>query len=355
MKITQLKFYFILFALTICIPQCKKKEATAVNFNSNIVLANFAEKLLIPNLVRLDSKADLLSQSIALFVVSSTDANLKAAQNTWLDTRLEWEQSEACLFGPVATLELDPAIDSWPVNFVEIDSVLNSSAVFSDAYIDSLSSTLKGFHSIEYLLFGKSKSRKAIELTNRQKDFLLAISKHLKKITKQMHWEWESSGNNYEKHLLKAGTAESIYKTKKEAMLEVVNGIIGIVDEVANGKIHVPFLAQDSTLEESPFALNSWTDFTNNIIGAENAYFCIKGSGNEGVHTFVSQYSLALNTSIEQQFSTCINSLKAFKEPFGRAIYNQPTAITSLQTQLNELKTKLENELLPLIQLRMVD
>jgi predicted lipoprotein len=264
---------------------------------------------------------------------------------------VSWEQSEAFLFGPVATMELDPAIDSWPVNFVDIDSVINDTEnVFTEEFINSLDPTLKGFHPIEYLAFGENGQRDYTSLTSRQKQYLLALGAHLKRITAQMINEWKADGGNFSAQVSGAGHSTSQYTTQKEAMLEIANGIIGIIDEVGSGKIEEPFAAKDASLEESPFAKNSWTDFKYNITGAQNVYMGKYLVDGKGLTDFVQAHNKDLDLKIQQKLTAAIQNLGAYSTPFGEAIISQPAAIAATQAQLADLKDLMENELIPLIQ-----
>ncbi len=348
------KFVYIIIGIFLVgFQQCKKNKTVDKSVEiANEILYDFPSKVLIPNLYQLNQEAKNLLSSVEIFVNKSDESNLNTAQNAWLKTRVEWEKSEACLFGPVSTLNLDPAIDSWPVNFVEIDSVIKGSISFSDTYIDNLANTLKGFHCIEYMLFGKSKSRKASDLTTKQKDYLVAVTKHLNRITFQMHHEWIETGNNFSQNITLAGTKYSIYKTKREALLEITKAMSEIIAEVGLSKIDAPFAAQDSTLEESPFALNSWQDFKNNILGARNVY---TSSSHNGVQKFVTEYNKSLDATILQNFDICLKSIDSFKEPFGRSIYSQPAAVQSLQSQLSALRYNLESELVRLIEAKIIE
>ncbi|MSQ78535.1 MAG: hypothetical protein EXR21_02505 [Flavobacteriaceae bacterium] len=335
---------------------CKEKEPVITDPNMpKKVLTDLPSKVFTENMFDLSSKAGALYRSVETLVQASNDVNLAAAQKDWYETRKAWEQSEAFLFGPVADKGYDPAIDSWPVNFVEIDSVLNSSSAFSDAYIIGLGNTLKGFHPIEYMLFSTGKSRKAADLTQRQKDYLFALTKNLWYTTQEMYNSWATAGGNFIGQMQQAGTGTSTYKTRKDAFIEIANAATGIVDEVSAAKIGEPFTAQDSMLEESPFSSNSWADFTNNLQGVKNVYFGTYSQDGLGLHDFVTLHDKSLDLKIQQKLDAAINSLKAYTTRFGKAIFTEPAAVQSTQTVLNDLKTVLEDELVPLIQLKVID
>lgn len=338
--------------LSACKKDDEENKVTAIDETLQArVLADFSANIAIANLADLSGKAAELDVAIAAFAASPSEMTLEAAQQKWYTTRIAWEQSEAFLFGPVATMELDPAIDSWPVNFVDIDSVISGNASYTEAFMDSLNPTLKGFHPIEYLLFGANGTRKYDELSTRQKEYLTALSLHLKTITAKMNHEWMVSGGNYATQVSAAGTAASTeFASQKEAILEITNAMIGIVDEVGGGKIEEPFLAKDPSLEESPFSKNSWTDFKNNLIGVRNVYTGKYAAQGASISDWVKQYNKSLDTRILQRIDASVSNLAAYTTPFGEAIISQSANVQATQTILADLKTIMEEELIPLIQ-----
>ena len=122
-------------------------------FDATTTLNDFANKVVLATYTDLDNKAGELLGAVQALNAAPNQAHLELAQTAWKATRTPWEQSEAFLFGPVDTQGLDPALDSWPVNRVDLDGVLGSGQALTAASIDALEDTLKGFHTIEYLLF----------------------------------------------------------------------------------------------------------------------------------------------------------------------------------------------------------
>lgn len=352
-----MKKLLYIVALAVSISACKKsnEEATPVSgAEPKQVFTDFSNSIVINNLKDLKANAQTLDLAIEQFINSPSETTLSAAQQKWYSTRISWEQSEAFLFGPVATKELDPAIDSWPVNFVDIDSLINNETAFSDAFMDSLNPNLKGFHPIEYLLFGTNKSRKYNDLTPKQITYLGALAKHLSRITTQMLWEWDVAGGNYGNLVVTAGDASNTeFPTQKEAMLTIASGLLDIVEEVGDGKIGEPFVAKDATLEESPFAMNSWADFTNNMIGVRNVYTGKYSTQATGLSNWVSVHNKSLDARIRQKIDAVVANLQAHTTPFGQAITSNPSGVSATQQVLSDLKTVLEGELIPLIQQKL--
>lgn len=86
-----------------------------------------------------------------------TTEDVKAAGDAWSEARKYWELSEAFLFGAAADYDIDPHIDSWPLDKTSMDNMLNNAgqmAQMSPSYVaNNLGYGLLGFHSVEYLLF----------------------------------------------------------------------------------------------------------------------------------------------------------------------------------------------------------
>jgi putative iron-regulated protein len=349
---------FIIFVLiTISIfTSCKKtpeaaptSSAPSTNLNAEI-LSDFSSNIAQATYKDLSAKADQLYASVQKFDTITNDVNLTECKQLWRDTRAVWEQSEGFLFGPVATNNIDPRIDTWPVDYVALDSLMNSSVLFSESYVNTLDDALRGFHPIEYLLFGNGGNKAAAQFTAREKAYLIALSVNLKNLISQLWISWDPAlSGNYGVNITGAGNGTSVYSSKRAVYEEIVNSMIGICDEVANGKIEEPFATQNPLLEESPFSYNSITDFTNNIKSVQNVYMGKYLVDGKGIEDIVRANNLSLDANIKNKINAAIAALNNITVPFGQAIISQPIQITNAQNAINDLKTTLENDLLPFI------
>ncbi|MEP7259500.1 MAG: imelysin family protein, partial [Flavitalea sp.] len=137
--------------------------------------------------------------------------------------------------------------------------------------------------------------------------------------------------------------------TKAAAYSEIVDAMAGICDEVANGKIKDPFDLQDPTQEESPFAKNSITDFTNNIKGIMVIYQGKLTDDGKGIEDLVRNYNLSLDNDIKTAHAAALASLNAISVPFGEAITTQQNQVQTAMTKINDLATLLETKLSPFV------
>lgn len=327
-------------------------EIEITDDETDIYLSQIATNVIQKTYLDLSEKSEKLYMAIDKFNKTSNDTDLSDCKTLWKSTRQSWEQSEGFLFGPVATENIDPRIDTWPVNYVDLDSVLkNGPTPITAAYVDGLEDALKGFHPIEYLLFGQDGSKTTAQFTSREKEYLIALADNLRKLAKEASLSWDpSTTKNYNEVFLKPGEANDVYKTKLAVYEEVLNAMSGICDEVANGKIEEPLAANDPSLEESPFAQNSIKDFTDNIISVQNVYYGKYASfDGAGLEDIVKSSNLALDKQMKAAFNEAVSALNNITDPFGKAITTQKQQVKTAQDKINALKDFIDNNLTPYI------
>lgn len=344
-------FFPIAFIAVVLASGCGKDDNNITNQDDyKDIITNLTDNVIIATYQDLDAKAGALVNTLTILENTPTTANLDAAKQAWRDARLPWEQSEGFLYGPVDFNGLDPALDSWPVNETDLENVLNSPATLTKDYIDSQDGTLKGFHTIEYLLFGTDANKQVADFTPRQFEYLRACGQSLKGATQQLHEGWLPTHGGFAKNFKEAGTSNSIYPSQKAVLEEIVNGLVTIADEVANGKINEPFSQQNLTLEESRFSANSKTDFADNIRSIKNIYNgTYANASGKGISELIAESKPELNAKIKQQIDDAINAIGAIQGTFTTAIFNSPETVQNAQQKVRTLLDTLQAELLPVI------
>lgn len=327
--------------------------------NASAILDDFASNVVIATYSELSDRFDALATAAQTLADDPTDDNLTAAQDAWVAAREPWESAEGFLFGPVATLGIDPALDSWPVDKTQLDGVLASDDDLTADYVGGLEATLRGFHTTEYLLFGEAKNRKLEDLGDRELAYLVATTTLLSEAGARLESSWtegDGSGPAYAEVFTTAGDdGNTAFPSKSSAAQEMVNGMIGIADEVANGKIADPFDQMDTRLVESQFSHNSLTDFQHNIGSIKNAYtgaVGFAGTSGASVSDYVASVDAELNTRVIAEIDAAIAALGEITPPFRDAITNPDEAakITAAQEAIRTVQTTLEQDILPLFQ-----
>lgn len=345
-----------LLAVTV-ISACKKDkdDETPIGTSAQQVLTDFANVLANPNYSDIATKAGVLNAAVQTFIADSTDANLAIARNRWREVRQPWEQCEAFIFGPVEDFNYDPMMDTWPVNRVDMDSLLASTNPLTVAEIEGLPESLKGFHPLEYMLFGNGGSKLAADFTVREKLYMVSLAQNLYNITVALKDSWDVNVGNFTTDLVTAGAGSTRYATRKDALIAIVNGMAGICEEVAGGKMEEPLIAQDSTLEESQFAHNSTADFQNNMKGVLNVYLGKFTGDGHGLNELVAAKNLSLDNTLQAQMNSAVDAFNNISSNYGAAIYTQQVQIIAAQDAINNLESTLSNELMNFIIVNVKD
>ncbi len=344
-----MKLHLILASsLAIVALSCGKKptNTTDVDVLKKEILSDVSYQVCSGSYTQLHNQAIVLEQAVLTLQSNTNDANLAACRLAWKDARHTWETTESWLFGPISANNIDPRIDTWPVDFNAIDSVLNTSNALNDTYIDQLEDALKGFHPVEYFLWGSNGTKTAAQCTPRQLEYLVALTRNLTALSKEVDDVWI---NGYAHDVASAGNGSSSYSTRNAAYIELVDAMSGICDEVANGKMHEPFIAQNPMLEESPFAKNSIIDFTQNIRGVMVVYQGNFNQDKNGIEDLVKLYSTSLDQEIKSAHGEAIAALNNITLPFGEAIISQPVQVQTAIDKINALEEVLDTKLKPFL------
>ena len=131
------------------------------------IAEQFVDAVVLPTYKDLQEKNKLLLDAVNQFRQNPSNDNFEKACNLWITAREPWEKSEGFLFGPVDTENLDPNMDSWPLDQNIIVSILKSGnfdKIEWDEDDDSAdieaAQNVRGYHTLEYLLFKDGKPRK---------------------------------------------------------------------------------------------------------------------------------------------------------------------------------------------------
>ena len=323
------------------------------------LLENAAQNVIIPTYVALVARADELVQAVERLAPTPTAATLAAARTAWSESRRPWEQNEAFLFGPVETQSYDAAMDSWPLNLADLQAVLSTSVSITPGLVDSQPSTQRGFHALELLLFGEGGKKLATDFTARELNYVQALAANLKATASSLLASWQSTQDGhppYAEVLSLAGSQTNrIYPSLSSAGEELVQGMIRILDEVADNKIAGPAGSRDPGKVESQFSYNSLKDFADNLRSVENLYLgCAPGRTATVSASFsdrVRARDQALDDRIRAQITAAIAAVLAIPEPFPLSLQDpkNDAAIAAAEAAIHELRDTLSAHLLALV------
>lgn len=307
---------------------------------------------------------------------------MRDAGASWRAMRKYWEQSEAFLFGPAASHNIDPHIDSWPLDFNAMNALLHDAdrmAVIEEeggAYVgDKLGYALKGFHAAEYLLFesveqegravGTGKPH-ATNLTHAEAVYLLGIVEDLTQQAILLEYAWAGEVSADKKQLLEegevepyedrygwqmihAGQAGSIYVTYQEVAEEIIAGCVDIAGEVADLKMGNPYISstpEERDYIESPYSCTSTEDFADNIRSIQHAY-CGAHAGDYAISNYIYRQDAELDGRVRSSIEDAIAAIAEINN-FENTAQNNPQVKAAID-KVSALEEILDNEVLPLL------
>lgn len=132
------------------------------------VVDNYVDVVVLPTYESLKDEVAALYDKVNALAANPTDQAFKDACDAWIVAREPWEKSEAFLFGPVADQGLDPNMDSWPLDQAAIVNILESGDYSQmewtgdyseDSESIAAAQNVRGFHTLEFLLFKDGQAR----------------------------------------------------------------------------------------------------------------------------------------------------------------------------------------------------
>lgn len=320
------------------------------------VLTNLVSNVIVPTYTELADEVEDLEKTLSGLTVNTiTQSQINEACDDFKDARECWERSEAFLMGAASDFDVDPTIDSWPLNRSLLLSYFRSG--MNDEMLED--ATILGFHALEFILFRDGQPRKVSEFqTNdtyknfeningaQELKYAQTICTLLKQRCFQLQVAWEGqtaknasrmavvkaagldytteNGLNYGENLTGAGAnSKSTFPTLKAAIAQVLSddegSCVAIANEVGTAKIANPFSAGDISYVESPYSYNSITDFQDNIRSIRNLWYgSTNGSATDvsfnGFFKNVGQ--TAVNSKVTDAFNTAITKIGAMPAPF---------------------------------------
>lgn len=357
-------------------PDEDDKKDVVTEEQMDAVIAVYVEKVVIPTYKDMETKVKALQDAVNVFYTSGTQNDLNEACKAWRNARNPWEESEAFLYGPADDENLDPSLDSWPLDKDGLDQLLASGDFGSigeeDPDNDDLAEaaqSLRGFHTLEYLLFLDGNPKNAVSVSQNEKEYARAVAARLYKDTETLRKGWTDGlgteqvptafGETLKKH--NSGT----YTSAKSVLGDVIidGGIINILDEVSGQKIGNPYdywkkgQKEMAVLEvESWYSWNSLDDYEDNIVSVENSYMGerlnrstnVRPASRASLSTLVRSVDEDLDARVQAQIAATRKAIRDIPSPFrnhldaSTEIEAAMDACTDLAELFKEVKTALD-------------
>ncbi len=320
------------------------------------VLGDFTDRVVIPTYQELTAKTNTLATAINILAQNPNATNIKFAQDAWLAARIPLKQGAGFALGMARSWGLDGTLDTLPIDKTDLGKILSSEVLLTPEYINNQRDSLKGFRTIEFLLFGENS--KNAKFSQRELAYLQATANVLDRDAHNLLAAWATGAEGQPAFREVFSTAgepnNAVYPLVAIAQQEIIEGMLETT-EVLEDSIADPFKAQDSKEIESQYAISSSiNDFHHTLVGVQNAYFGSFNnpvSGMAGLSSFVAQTNPQLNIQVASEFQAAIVAVDSIPSPFSLAITDpqSKSKIEQAIAAIAQLKDTLEEDVKPLI------
>ena len=276
----------------------------------------FVENLVLPSYTALAQESEALKDALQTLVNEPTDVNLAVARQQWIETRPLWETTESWAFGPAATEGLDGDLDDWPVSVLELEQAFQTTP-FTAATFSRLGTTSRGFHGIEFVLYGEGKTPPtAADLTPQQYSYLALAGAAFHDTAEQLLNSWTGAD----------GFGAQLMGDPEGTVLEMVEGAIGTLEEVHLEKLGA--VAEDGPEGlESRFSGTTNADIVANVSGAQSVF------EDTGLKQLLAGKDAPLAKQISESLAMGVSAAEAMPDRLSQRL-DDPAVVASMETTI---------------------
>jgi len=353
-----MRHLFLTTALTLSAPMAFAEVQTAdvLTTYANIAEAGFADSL---------TTAKTLQAAVDALIADPSEANLQAAKDAWLASRVPYQQTEVYRFGNAIVDDWEGKVNAWPldeglIDYVDasyggptdenelaaLNVIANAKFSLSGEEIDATEITPEflegqlheadgveanvatGYHAVEFLLWGQDLNGHGAGAGNRpwtdyaagddcthgncdrRADYLKAATDLLVSDLEWMTAQWATDGD-----------------ARAEVMADDAAGLSAILTgmgslsygEVAGERMRLGVMLNDPEEEHSCFADNTHNDHYYDGLGVQNVYFGsytrIDGSTVTGASLadLLAETDAALNAEMQVKLAATMRELGEIK------------------------------------------
>lgn len=276
-----------------------------------LVARRFVQQVVLPGYQQLAQRSTDLSRSLDQLAAHPDAAHLQRARRHWAAARQSWEQAESWAFGPAETQGFDADIDAWPVNEKDLRTLLAGPPA-TPSLFRSLTSTARGFHAIEAVLHGFTPPPPvAASFSPGQLAYLQLAGADLAVQTRALLQAWQGASGFGAR--LSAGPDRG-----QEAIAEILQGMLGTLQEVSAEKLGRPLASRRPADLESAYSGASKADLLANLAGIQASL------QRTGLQQLIDSRNANAGRRLAADLAAAEQRLKVLPDPLGRHLEAAP-------------------------------
>ncbi len=321
---------------------------TVGEYDRSVMLANLADNYIIPAYSNYETTTIELENKSTSFNSSPTIATLTDLRVAWKSACISWQGVSFIDFGPASDISLKSQTNIYPV-----DTVLVNSNIASGSYNLQLPNNFdaKGLQAIDYLLYGiGSNDQEVVDYfvnTPEAQNYLTAITSELKTNASTVLNNWNNSYSQSFKSNSNDNSQGSSVSILVNALSQhyeayIRKGKVGLPAGVFNGFSqqpmpgHVEALHSGYSIEYATAVMDALRKYVKGNHYNDNT----EGQGLDDYISFVSAKDAsgnALETTIDNQITTIINTLNMHSNPLSEEVVNNSSQVMATYQEMQKL------------------
>lgn len=340
---------FILFGVLACKKNDKEDEITPdESFDKSGMVANYADKIILPAYSGFKTKIDSLHFSATQFVANPSISTLTDLRLIFFNAYTAYQWISTYEFGPAENDVIRANFNTFPCDTTQINNNI-STGIYDLSAVSNIDA--KGFPALDFLLF-RSKQNDAyiislftsVSSATNAKNYLQALVNELKTKTDALNTVWSATGGNYISSF-KSSTGSDV----GSSIGMLVNQLNFDFELLKNARIGIPLGKKTLGIPlpekaEAFYSQKSIALAIEHIKSIENIYLGRDRQNIDGLglddylaHLNVQYTSGLLSEAIKNKFISVKAKLTTIPDPLSVAVVNNTTLVDQVYMELQQL------------------
>lgn len=337
---------------------CTSYEAT---IDRNQLLADLATPVMAQTYQAFADESGKLVQQVEQLCTSPSAETLELTRAAWRSARTPWKFAEAWAFGPVKDLRTRSDVDWFPRDDAQLDALIQGTEPITTELLQLQGAGARGMLAQEYLLFSPELPDPTLTLfssdgqAGRRCELLKGLVSIQLEAAQALAGAWNEGG--FATSLATAGQGSEVYPATQTALDEVVNGLIFVLEDLADERLGLPLGLKDGGTAHPEYVQadrsnHALVDIESALLGFQRVY---EGAPDDvdhvrlGLTDLVSSRKPLIDEGVRADWQVALAAVQAIEGPLQEAVVQNPAQVQAAYDAIKVLHARLSADVAVLL------